>query len=483
MGGGDRANGALRAIGRPPARLGLLALAATLAAAFALALPAGASAAKYSLTIHKTGTGKGTVECEVAGGARGTCASSYVEETELIIYATPSAGFVFSGWTDEYCEFYETEPCELTLEEPAIVAAEFGPIPKYRLEAKTMGSGTGKVECEVAGSGTAGPCGEYPAETELNLYAVPGSESEFVEWTDDDCFVYGAEPCEVTFEEEPVAVVAEFGPIPKYPLVTETTGTGKGAVECEVAGSGTAGPCASGYPAETELNLYAVAGPESEFVEWTGACLGSSCNLTVEEEATDVTAVFKSRPQVPFSVVKSGSGTGTVSCGGGACASSYSEGTKLTLVASPAPGSTFAGWSGGGCSGTGSCQVTVKSGMTVTATFDAVQAPPASTPLAGIPTVVPVAFVRSGYAVLRLTCDEAPCRGELKLTAKIRAGKTVKRVAIGARPFAIPAGASRALTVTLSHAARRQLARGGRLKAKLTGTGIAEAAVLLKLRR
>ncbi len=38
-------------------------------------------------------------------------------------------------------------------------------------------------------------------------------------------------------------------------------------------------------------------------------------------------------------------------------------------------GSTFTGWSGGGCSGTGTCQVTLNSDTTVTATFTDPNAP------------------------------------------------------------------------------------------------------------
>ena len=44
---------------------------------------------------------------------------------------------------------------------------------------------------------------------------------------------------------------------------------------------------------------------------------------------------------------------------GATCSASYASGTAVTLTATPATGSTFAGWSGGGCTGTGTCTVTV----------------------------------------------------------------------------------------------------------------------------
>jgi len=46
----------------------------------------------------------------------------------------------------------------------------------------------------------------------------------------------------------------------------------------------------------------------------------------------------------------------------------YDDGTPVTLTATPNSGYTFAGWSGA-CSGTGTCQVTMDSDKTVTATF------------------------------------------------------------------------------------------------------------------
>jgi hypothetical protein len=70
------------------------------------------------------------------------------------------------------------------------------------------------------------------------------------------------------------------------------------------------------------------------------------------------------------------SGDGTISCPG-SCSSGFAQGSQVTLTATAASGSTFTGWSGGGCSGTGTCMVTMSADQTVTATFSA--SPPAGT--------------------------------------------------------------------------------------------------------
>ena len=76
-------------------------------------------------------------------------------------------------------------------------------------------------------------------------------------------------------------------------------------------------------------------------------------------------------PSYTLTVSKSGTGTGRVtatgiSCGAD-CSEVYTSGTSVTLTATAASGSTFAGWSGTGCSeGT----VTVNESMTCTATFN-----------------------------------------------------------------------------------------------------------------
>ncbi len=76
-----------------------------------------------------------------------------------------------------------------------------------------------------------------------------------------------------------------------------------------------------------------------------------------------------------LNVVKTGTGTGTVTAGGISCGSDCfryaSSSLNLTFTAVPSAGSTFTGWSGGGCSGTGTCSLTVTDHTIIVATFSA----------------------------------------------------------------------------------------------------------------
>jgi hypothetical protein len=58
-----------------------------------------------------------------------------------------------------------------------------------------------------------------------------------------------------------------------------------------------------------------------------------------------------------------------INCGSN-CAASFPPGTQVSLTAVPEDGSVFAGWSGGGCSGTGVCAVLSQSPESVSAAFN-----------------------------------------------------------------------------------------------------------------
>jgi uncharacterized repeat protein (TIGR01451 family) len=59
---------------------------------------------------------------------------------------------------------------------------------------------------------------------------------------------------------------------------------------------------------------------------------------------------------------------GGISCGS-TCSVTFNLGTIVTLNAMPSPGSAFAGWSGAGCSGTGTCMITMDIAKILNANF------------------------------------------------------------------------------------------------------------------
>lgn len=72
---------------------------------------------------------------------------------------------------------------------------------------------------------------------------------------------------------------------------------------------------------------------------------------------------------------KSGTGTGTVTSSpagincGSSCSASFNQNTSVTLSATANPDSSFLGWMGEGCTGTGTCSVTMSQARSVTAVF------------------------------------------------------------------------------------------------------------------
>ena len=80
----------------------------------------------------------------------------------------------------------------------------------------------------------------------------------------------------------------------------------------------------------------------------------------------------------PLTIVKTGTGARSnnvtsipagLDCND-SCTAPFNPGTSVMLFATAAPGTAFAGWSGGGCSGLAGCSVTVNSPTTVTPRFD-----------------------------------------------------------------------------------------------------------------
>lgn len=170
-------------------------------------------------------------------------------------------------------------------------------------------------------------------------------------------------------------------------LYVTFSGTGSGTVYVNAGTNSFAcsSPCSGMISLGKAIALTATPASGSTFAGWGGACSGTaSCTLIMNSSHT-VIASFQKVTTHTLSVGMGGDDAGTVtsspagiSCPGD-CAEAYIAGTSVVLTATPAPGSTFIGWSGA-CTGTGTCTLTMSQDRSVTATFTKPQPPPPPSP-------------------------------------------------------------------------------------------------------
>ena len=234
-------------------------------------------------------------------------------------------------------------------------------------------SGNGIVTSDPAGINCGSDCTKsYNPGTQITLTAIPQAGSTFDGWVGGGCSGTGS--CIVTLNSDET-VTATFT-LQRYLLTVTKSGTGNGTVISSPAGINCGSDCAESYDSGTVVILTATPDSGSNFENWTGcdSTNGNQCTATLNSDKT-VSATF-TLSQYTLNISKTGTGNGVltssptgIDCGND-CSESYNSGTQVTLTATPQAGSTFDGWSGGGCSGTGTCVVTLSSDVvTVTATF------------------------------------------------------------------------------------------------------------------
>ncbi len=234
----------------------------------------------------------------------------------------------------------------------------------------------------IPGWGTCLPpsCEVELSEPKATLTAIPDPAASLVSWK--GCDSVGGDQCTATMGTGKAVVVTFIG-TPKL-TVSKAAGSGLGKVTSYPGGILCLANCSTTTAAFKEgakVKLNQAPSRHFHFVEWLGACTGSGlCEVTMGE-AHDVEALFAEDDKYSLSLTKSGGGQGTVkslpagvNCGI-VCSSQavdFHDGTVVVLTATvqAGKGSTFAGWSGAGCSGTGSCTVTMDEAKSVEAEFE-----------------------------------------------------------------------------------------------------------------
>lgn len=321
------------------------------------------------MNVSKTGSGTGSVTSSPAGiNCGATCSANYNTGTLVTLTASPDANSVFTGWAGP-CS--GTGPCSVTMDEVKYVTAFFSKS-QYLLAVSKNGTGDGTVSSSPAGINCAVDCNTmFDAGTLVTLTATPDANSTFTGWSGAGCS--GTGTCVATMDALK-NVVATFTK-PQYTVTTSMTGSGSiisspSGIVCQPA-------CSDIFDKGISVTLTAVPGSGLSFGDWSGDCSGSgACNLSINGNKTVI-----ARFGYLLTVNKTGAGTGTVTASavpggtpnglncGPTCSFVYNPGAVVTLTATASGGSTFMGWSGEGCSGTGSCVVTMSQARNVTAVF------------------------------------------------------------------------------------------------------------------
>jgi len=181
-----------------------------------------------------------------------------------------------------------------------------------------------------------------------------------------------------------------------------------GLIDCKRAYGVTSGTCSHTYKLgvlNAPITIYYV------FTEPSWSEVGQTCGANGEDgvsvgaNKTYTTVINLCAPD-QLSISKQGSGTGTVTSAPGgincgtACAGLFPANGRdgcanpcgqISLTEQPRSGSRFAGWSGGGCSGTSStCLVTITAATVVRPMFELNATPTPSARPTAVPTQTPV---------------------------------------------------------------------------------------------
>jgi Divergent InlB B-repeat domain len=250
-----------------------------------------------------------------------------------------------------------------------------------------MGTGTGTVTSSPSGITCPSSClAAFPDNSSVILTATAAEGSTFAGFSS-NCVPANPQTnpptCVVPISTADVTVTATFNSGSGLTLTVTKAGTGSGTVSSSPAGISCGSTCSASFASGTQVTLTESAATNSTFAGWSGGgCTGTGTCVVTLNAATIVTATFNSNTNgFALTVAEAGTGTGTVTSAPAGiscpttCSANFASGTQVTLTAAASANSTFAGWSGGGCTGTGTCVVTMTAATMVAATFNSGSSP------------------------------------------------------------------------------------------------------------
>ena len=343
-------------------------------------------------------SGPGTVVSNPAGliSCGADCTEDIPEGTSVTLIPVAGVKAAFTGWGGDCTG---AGSCTVVLDGDKTITAAFETvIIKYNLDVTRGGTGTGLVTSSDGFINCGSDCSEtYDEDKLIILTASPGVGSDFDGWVVNGSETFcpaASSTCSLTFDRHYI-IQAKFKPKIFNVSITKG-GAGTGTVASDPAGINCGGTCQYNFVYGQTVVLTPTPVPPDEFTTWGGevACGGAGTCTIVVTSNLNITARFDKTFELEVKN-NGGSGLGTVvsnpkglngvaiNCGGdckdrfisGAQIDTNGDGTNdasTVLTATAASGSAFAGWSGGGCGGTGDCNLLSTNGVVVTAIFNVV---------------------------------------------------------------------------------------------------------------
>ena len=312
-----------------------------------------------SYPLTSSVTGMGTITSSPAGvTCPGDCSQNYTHGTVVSFSQMANPGWTFQSWGGA-CSGNTT--CSVTMDQARNVTATFT-LNSYDLTVNVTGMGTVTASPQIS-CGT--DCtGTYTHNTVVALTQMADPGWTFQSWGG---ACSGSTTCNVTMDG--IKNVTALFTINSYALDVGFGGTG-GSGTITATGIICPGDCSENFNHGTVVNVMQTPAADTDFVNWSGACTGSTtCSVTMNG-ARSVTANYALK-QYNLDVIIVGTGTVTASpqinCPTD-CVGTYSHGTSVTLLQSAGNGFQFTGWTGA-CTGMGTCSVPMTMAKTVTATF------------------------------------------------------------------------------------------------------------------
>jgi uncharacterized protein YbdZ (MbtH family) len=287
---------------------------------------------------------------------------------EVILVATPDAGYQFVNWTGDVQEVVDVNSASTMI--PSMrgsysITANFEPIPPVEVSLTVSSTAGGSVTVPGEGVFT------YDAGTEVSLVATADSGYYFAGWSGNVDTVANVNSASTTITmESSYSITASFEEIPAGKFALTLSSTSGGSVT--IPGEGV-----FLYDPGTEVSLVATADSGYYFAGWSGD-VGTIDNVNFPsttiamEDSYSITANFEEIPAGQFALTTSSTAGGSVTVPGEGVFT-YDAGTEVSLVATADSGYYFAGWSGNVGTvanvNSASTTITMESSYSITANF------------------------------------------------------------------------------------------------------------------